>query len=50
MLQEEEERKKEEEERAKEVPVTDMDDDAYKVDRQNFEKAILNNPHLDGMY
>ena len=51
MLQEEEEKKKEEEDRAKEIPVAEMnEDDTYKVDRHNFEKAILNNPHLDGMY
>ena len=51
MLQEEEERRKDEEEAAKDVPVPDInEDETYKVDRQAFEKAILNNPSLDGLY
>ena len=50
MLQEEEEQRKEEEEAAKEVPIADVDENAYNVDREAFEKAILKNQNLEGLY
>lgn len=51
MLQEEEEKRKAEEEAAQEIPPPELNDtDAYKVDREGFEKAILSNPNIENMY
>ena len=50
MLQEEEEQRKKKEEAAKEVPIADVDENAYSVDKEAFENAILKNHNLDGLY
>lgn len=51
MLQDEEERRKAEEEAAQDIPPPELHDiDAYKVDREVFEKAILSNPNIENMY
>lgn len=51
MLQDEEDQRKEKEEAKKEEPLEEIhNDEEYKVDREGFEQAILNNPMLGSLY